>query len=167
MATFRPDQENSVYIGQGVELTGEIRARDVIVIDGDYDGEIVCSHLVVGPTGTVKGKITATSAEISGHVSAEITTKQLMAVRSTGRVEGSWDCGAIEVARGAVLSGSANVAESTPAQRGEAQKRLPEPAYVEVEDEEEEEATVAAVPALTGPRRLTRLALRSPRRSAG
>ena len=119
MATFRPDQENSVYIGQGVELTGEIRARDVIVVDGAYDGEIVCNHLIVGPTGSVKGKITATSAEISGHVSAEIATKQLMAVRSTGRVEGSWDCGAIEVARGAVLNGSANVAESTPAQRAE------------------------------------------------
>jgi cytoskeletal protein CcmA (bactofilin family) len=165
MATFRPDQENSVYIGQGVELTGEIRARDVIVVDGAYDGEIVCNHLIVGPTGTVKGKITATSAEISGHISAEITTKQLMAVRSTGRVEGSWDCGAIEVARGAILNGSANVAESTPAQRAEAKLRLPELAYSEVE--EEEEATAAAVPALTEPRRLTRLALRAPRRSAG
>ena len=97
---------------------------DVIVIDGAYDGEIVCNHLIVGPTGTVKGKITASSAEISGHVSAEITTKQLMAVRSTGRVEGSWDCGAIEVARGAVLNGAANVAESTPAQRAEAPLRL-------------------------------------------
>ncbi len=162
MATFRPDQENSVYVGQGVEITGEIRARDVIVIDGVYDGEIVCNHLIVGPTGTVKGKITATSAEISGHVGAEITTKQLMSVRSTGRVEGSWDCGAIEVARGAVLNGSANVAESTPTQRAEATPRLPELAYSEAEEEEE-----AAVPAITGPRRLTRLALRSPRRSAG
>jgi cytoskeletal protein CcmA (bactofilin family) len=162
MTSFRPDQENSVYIGQGVELAGEIRARDVIVIDGAFDGDIVCNHLIVGQSGTVKGKVSASSAEISGHVSAEITTKQLMSVRGTGRVEGSWDCGAIEVARGAVLNGSANVAESAPAPRNEAPLRLPEPSYARAEEEEEMEE---AVPAIGGPRRLTRLALRSPRRA--
>lgn len=162
MATFRPDQENSVYVGQGVELTGEIRARDIIVIDGAFDGEIVCNHLIVGPAGTVKGKVAALSAEISGQLSAQITTKQLMSVRSTGRVEGSWDCGSIEVARGAVLNGSANVAESAPAQRHEAPARIAEPAFVE-----EEPAEIEAIPRLNNSSRLTKLNLRLPRRSVG
>jgi cytoskeletal protein CcmA (bactofilin family) len=162
MTTFRPDQENSVYIGPGVELSGEIRARDIVVIDGAFDGDIVCNHLTVGQSGTVKGKIAATSAEISGHVNADITTKQLMSVRGSGRVEGRWDCGAIEVARGAVLNGAANVAESAPVPRSEAPLRLPEPVYARDEEEIEEEE---AAPTIAGPRRLTRLALRSPRRA--
>ncbi len=168
MPTFRPDQENSVYIGQGAELTGELRAQDIIVVDGAFDGEISCNHLVVGQTGVVKGKIVVSSAEVAGQVSAEITAKQLMTVRATGRVEGSWDCGALEVARGAVLNGSANVAETTgaPQHRREvpAPRRI-EPALIEEELEEHETAVIAA-PVLA-PRRLTKLNLRVPRRSVG
>ncbi len=167
MPTFRPDQENSVYIGQGAELTGELRAQDIIVIDGAFDGEISCNHLVVGQTGVVKGKIIVSSAEVAGQVSAEITARQLISVRATGRVEGSWDCGAIEVARGAVLNGSANVAETT----GVPQRReVPAPRRIEpalIEEEAEEPVAVAAISAPLGPRRLTKLNLRVPRRSVG
>ncbi|WP_363350843.1 polymer-forming cytoskeletal protein [Methylocystis echinoides] len=166
MATFRPDQENSVYIGQGAQLTGELRADDIIVVDGAFDGEIFCNHLIVGPTGVVKGKIIVSSAEISGQVSAEITAKQLMSVRATGRVEGSWDCGAIEVARGAVLNGSANVAETT----GAKPREVPAPRRIEppmIEEEHDERDAVAAIAAPLGARRLTKLNLRVPRRSVG
>lgn len=166
MATFRPDQENSVYIGQGSEMTGELRARDIIVIDGAFEGELVCNHLIVGPNGRVKGKVNASSADIAGQVSAEIVAKQLMTVRATGRVEGQWDCGAIEVARGAVLNGSANVAESTAAQRGEAPvERAPELTFVD--EEAYEKPAAPAVSPLSGVRRLTKLNLRTPRRSIG
>jgi cytoskeletal protein CcmA (bactofilin family) len=157
MATFRPDQENSVYIGEGVELSGAIRARDAVVIDGAFDGEIVCNQLILGQNGSVKGKIEATSAEVAGLLQAEIIVTQLLAVRATGRVEGTWDCGALEVARGAVLQGSASVTHQGKAPTKEAPiPRLAPPPIAE--DEEEE---VEAAPA---PRRLTKLTLRTPRR---
>lgn len=168
MATFRPEEENSVYIGQGTELTGAVRARDSIVIDGSFDGELVCNHLLVGQTGVVKGKINVSSAEISGQVSAEIVTRHLLAVRATGRIEGKWDCGSIEVARGAVLNGSAHVTETAGAQRREARAEEfedVEPAFVE--EEEYAEPAVAAVTPLREPRRAPKLILRAPRRSVG
>jgi len=168
MATFRPDEENSVYIGHGAELTGAVRARDSIVIDGSFDGEISCNHLLVGPSGVVKGVVNVSSAEIAGQVSAEITTKHLLSVRSTGRVEGKWDCGTIEVARGAVLNGSAHVTETTSSARREARAETAsaqayEPEFVE---EEEYEAPVVVAPLRETPR-LTKLNLRSARRSVG
>lgn len=167
MATFRPDQENSVYLGQGAELTGELRAQDIIVVDGTFEGEISCNHLIVGQTGVVKGKVVVSSLEVAGQVSAEITARQLMSLRATGRVEGSWDCGAIEVARGAVLNGSANVAETTaaPPRREALPERRVAPALIEDQTQEPEE--VAAIAAPLAPRRLTKLNLRVPRRSAG
>lgn len=158
MTTFRPDQENSVYIGEGVAVSGAIRARDAVIVDGTFEGEIFCSHLTLGPNGSVKGKIDVTSADVAGLLRAEIVVKQLLAVRATGRVEGTWDCGALEVARGAVLQGSASVTDQAKAPRKETPiPRLAPPAP----DEEDEEA--AAAPA---PRRLTKLTLRTPRRSA-
>lgn len=167
MATFRPEEENSVYIGHGAELTGAVRARDSIVIDGVFDGEIACNHLLVGPAGVVKGKINVSSADIAGQVSAEIVTKHLLAVRATGRIEGKWDCGTIEAARGAVLNGSVHVTETTTSARreGRAEKTVAE---TEVDVEEEYEAPAAAIvtPLREAPR-LTKLNLRAPRRSVG
>ena len=159
MTTFRPDQENSVYIGEGVEVSGAIRARDAVVIDGAFDGEIVCNQLILGQNGSVKGRIDATSADVAGVLQAEIVVRQLLAVRATGRVEGAWDCGALEVARGAVLQGSASVTDQAkPAKKEAPLPRLAPPAAIE---EEERETTAAQTP-----RRLTKLSLRAPRRSA-
>lgn len=157
MAIFRPEEENSVYIGEGAELSGTIRARDSIVIDGVFDGEIICNHLLVGPGGEVKGKLAVASADISGRVAAEIVVKSLMTVRVGGRVEGKWECGAIEVARGAILNGSASVVETAGAQRREA--------LVEQARDAGERPLRAIAP--PEPRRLTRLNLRAPRRSEG
>jgi cytoskeletal protein CcmA (bactofilin family) len=157
MTTFRPDQENSVYIGEGVELSGALRARETVIVDGAVEGEIVCNQLIIGQNGSVKGKIEAASADVAGYLQAEITVKQLLAVRATGRVEGTWDCGALEVARGAVLQGSASVTE----QQAKAPTRnAPIPRLAPPEPEEDEDE-VEAAPA---PRRLTKLTLRAPRR---
>jgi cytoskeletal protein CcmA (bactofilin family) len=157
MTTFRPDQENSVYIGEGVELSGALRARETVIVDGAVEGEIVCNQLIIGQNGRVKGKIEAASADVAGYLQAEITVKQLLAVRATGRVEGTWDCGALEVARGAVLQGSASVTE----QQAKAPTRnAPIPRLAPPEPEEDADE-VEAAPA---PRRLTKLTLRAPRR---
>ncbi|QGM96685.1 bactofilin family protein [Methylocystis parvus] len=165
MATFRNEEANSVYIGEGAELTGVIRARDSVVVDGSFDGEIVCNHLVVGQGGTIKGKVNVANADIAGSVNAEIAAGQLLTVRATGRIEGKWDCGTIEVARGAVLNGSANVAEMAGAARREARSETA--AKVGPAVEEEYESPAAVVTALPEPRRLTKLNLRAPRRSVG
>lgn len=159
MTTFRPDQEHSVYIGEGVELSGTIRARDAVVIDGAFDGEIVCNQLTLGQSGSVKGRVDAASADVAGFLQADIVVRQLLAVRATGRVEGAWDCGALEVARGAVLQGSASVTDQgKPAKKEAAIPRLAPPEPVELDEEETQAAPT--------PRRLTKLTLRPPRRSA-
>jgi len=163
MPTFMPDEEDSVYIGHGAELTGAVRARDSIVIDGTFDGELSCNHLVVGQNGVLKGIVNVSTADISGHVSAEIATRQLLAVRSTGRVEGKWNCGAIEVARGAVLNGAAHVTEATVSQRRAIETVEPAPEAAE----EIRAPAIAAIAPLQETRRITKLALRTPRRSVG
>jgi cytoskeletal protein CcmA (bactofilin family) len=160
MAMFRPDEEDSVYIGQGVELTGAIKARATVVIDGSLDGEIGCNHLVVGPTGVVKGKIEAWAVDVSGYVNADITTKDLLAVRATGRIEGRWDCGAIEVTRGGVLNGAAHVTEM------DAGRRVTEaPVEAKVAILEPEERAAAAVEPTPQSRKVTKLQLRAPMRA--
>jgi cytoskeletal protein CcmA (bactofilin family) len=109
MSEFRPEKKNVVYIGEGVTLSGAIHAQDVVVVDGAVDGEITCNSLIVGETGVVNGVISVSDADIYGKIGSDISVKQLM-VRASGRVEGKWNYGEIEVEKGGVLAG---MAEST------------------------------------------------------
>ncbi len=102
---FRPDQENVVYIGAGVTLKGEISVPDLIVVDGTVEGDVTARVVCVGQTGVIRGNIAATEADISGWITDHIEIKQLLIVRSTGRVEGRVMYGEIELEKGAVVTG--------------------------------------------------------------
>ncbi|MCX7899373.1 MAG: polymer-forming cytoskeletal protein [Methylocystis sp.] len=102
---FRPDQENVGYIGAGVTLKGEVSVPDLIVVDGTLEGNITARVVCVGQTGVIRGNISATEADISGWISDHIDIKQLLVVRSTGRVEGKVMYGEIELEKGAVVTG--------------------------------------------------------------
>jgi cytoskeletal protein CcmA (bactofilin family) len=178
----RPEEENSVYVGRGAELTGTIRARGRVVVDGAFEGEIDCDRLIVGPEGFVQGRIDAASAEIAGHVKAELKAEGLLSARATGRLEGEWSCGEIQVERGAVLAGSAIMVETAMEGRplaGAAGFATAEAPIGPEEQEEFEEAldgeaveeppAAAAPPSLkrAGLRQMRRFPLRASRRSAG
>ncbi len=111
MSDFRPDEKDVVYIGEGVSLSGAIQAQDTVVVDGAVDGEVSCSQLIVGPTGVVNGTIAVSEADIYGKIGSDISVKQLLIVRSSGRIEGKWTYGEIEVEKGGVLMGSAESTE--------------------------------------------------------
>lgn len=102
---FRPDQENVVYIGAGVTLKGEISVPDLIVVDGTVEGDVTARVVCVGQSGVIRGNIAATEADISGWITDHIEIKQLLIVRSTGRVEGRVMYGEIELEKGAVVTG--------------------------------------------------------------
>jgi len=111
MSDFRPEEKDVVYIGEGVSLSGAIQAQDTVVVDGSVEGEIACSQLIVGPTGEVNGAISVSEADVYGKLGSDITVKQLLIVRSSGRIEGKWTYGEIEVEKGGVLSGSGESTE--------------------------------------------------------
>lgn len=110
MSDFRPDEKNVVYIGEGVSMTGSVQAQDIVVVDGNIEGEVTCNQLIVGPSGVVTGVISVSEADVYGKIGTDISVKELLIVRSSGRVEGKWVYGEIEVEKGGVLAG---MAEST------------------------------------------------------
>jgi len=104
--TFRPNEKNVAYIGEGVSLKGEISVPDVIVVDGGVEGDVTARAIHVGAEGSVKGNIVSTDADIHGTISEKIEVKQLLTVRSTGRIEGSVTYGEVQIERGAVIAGT-------------------------------------------------------------
>lgn len=130
MADFRPEEKDVVYIGTGASLSGAIQARDMVVVHGSVEGEIVCSQLIVGPTGVVSGAISVSDADVHGKLGSDITVKQLLIVRSSGRIEGKFAYGEIEVEKGGTLSGSAQSAENRASDRRSPREERPSrPSY--------------------------------------
>jgi cytoskeletal protein CcmA (bactofilin family) len=96
---------NCAYVGEGCVISGRIEVPDSIVIDGIVEGDLAARSIRVGPTGSVKGNIVTTEADIHGSVSQSLEVKQLLTVRSTGRINGSVLYGELLLEQGAVITG--------------------------------------------------------------
>lgn len=116
-------QDGVVYLGDGVHVQATIQAPRAVVVDGTMSGEIACRQLIVGSSGNFTGEAGVSEADIGGKISAHIVATETLALRSTARVEGSWECAEIVAERGAILNGAAGRLEGAPRPSERAGKR--------------------------------------------
>jgi cytoskeletal protein CcmA (bactofilin family) len=102
----RAVEANTIYIGEGATVNGDIVVPQIVVIDGSVEGNVTARAVWVGASGVIKGKIVATEAEIFGTVSEVIEVKQLLFVHSTGRVSGNVSYGELLLEKGAIITGT-------------------------------------------------------------
>ena len=118
------------FIGDGVEMVGEISFKDTLRVDGIVRARITSDgELVVGPGGLVEGEITVGSASITGRIRGTIRVKERLEVHGGGRVEGDvllgrpglivHDGGVVEarVQMGTITEGEGVVANTAAAKR--------------------------------------------------
>lgn len=99
-------EPNTLYVGEGVCVKGDLSVPGVIVVDGQVEGNVTARAVWVSPTGSIKGNIVATEAEIHGTISETVAVKQLLVVRPTGRVSGDVRYGELQLEKGAVITGT-------------------------------------------------------------
>lgn len=77
------------FLGEGVEIHGEIRFKETLRVDGKAKGTFVGEgELVVGPAGEIEGDVTVGTLSVSGHVTGTLRIKEKLEVHAGGRVEG-------------------------------------------------------------------------------
>ena len=74
-------------ISAGTKIVGNINDGDIIHIDGKLEGDVCCKELIIGPTGSVKGNITAKTLELFGELNGTLTVESL-SIASTARFIG-------------------------------------------------------------------------------
>jgi cytoskeletal protein CcmA (bactofilin family) len=99
------NSEGVVVIGRGTRIVGEITDCAKLEIQGTVEGSIIADALVVREGGVVKGDLQAAHAEIHGQFKGRLDVRDLLDVRSTGRVEGELSYGKLAVAMGGHISG--------------------------------------------------------------
>ena len=98
-------EKSSLIIGEGATIKGEIKEENEITIQGNVDGDIECKDLIIGKTGSVKGKIKADTLYVEGSVEGEITVKELLKLMSSSYISGKINYGSLQINEGGKLIG--------------------------------------------------------------
>ena len=61
------------YVGETLQLEGDLRSSGSLDIAGLINGQIFVSEVTIRETGSVRGSVEATSVEVNGHVEGKIT----------------------------------------------------------------------------------------------
>ena len=99
-------KENSyLIIGEGATIKGEIVEENEINVQGNVDGDIQCKDLIVGKTGSIKGKIKADTLYVEGSIEGEINIKEILKMMSSSYVSGKITYGSLQINEGGKLVG--------------------------------------------------------------
>jgi cytoskeletal protein CcmA (bactofilin family) len=110
-ASPAPAPEKRLIVGQGISLSGEITACDRLIVEGNVQVTLNQTKAIeISESGKfTNGKAEVDEAEISGVYEGELTVRNRLLIRSTGRVDGNVRFGEIEVERGGQLTGSVSM----------------------------------------------------------
>ena len=102
------NSESSLMIGEGVIITGTIKANSKVTIQGTVDGDIECNSITISKSGNVNGKIKTDSITVEGKAEGEINADDVLNIKSQGHVSGKVFYGEIQIEEGGKISGEIN-----------------------------------------------------------
>ena len=91
-------------IGPDLIITGNLTSKGEMQIDGEVQGDIRATNLIIGERARITGTIVADEAVIRGHVMGSIRCKRVM-LQSTSHVEGDVYHQSLAIEQGAYFEG--------------------------------------------------------------
>ncbi|CAM9603393.1 unnamed protein product [Chrysoparadoxa australica] len=96
---------NGFIVGKGVQLKGVVEDAELVVVEGDLEGEVHCRYLVISQEGSFTGLAETDHAEIAGRVDGRgITSKKALHLHSSGRISADVTYSLLTVDNGGVRS---------------------------------------------------------------
>ncbi len=96
----------TLMVGRDISLTGEITSCEKLIVEGRVDGDVSeTRRLEINESGGFTGSAVVEECMVAGHFDGKLTVKGLLAVRPSGRVNGTIRYGEVEIARGGELTG--------------------------------------------------------------
>jgi cytoskeletal protein CcmA (bactofilin family) len=104
---LKPDQDRScLSVGRGITLSGEVNSCDKLFIEGSVDAKLSnCRAIEIAESGLFKGSTSIDEAEIRGRFEGDLTVRNRLLIKTTGRVAGTIRYGQIEIECGGQIIG--------------------------------------------------------------
>jgi cytoskeletal protein CcmA (bactofilin family) len=100
------NDSKKLIVGRDIALSGAINACEKLIVQGRVEANMTdCSEIEVTDSGTFKGEAEIDVAEIDGVFEGTLIARELLLIRSKGRVSGKIRFGRLEVERGGELIG--------------------------------------------------------------
>jgi len=110
MQQERVNGGSATLVGSGTTLKGDITSQGDLRIDGTVIGNITSSaKIVVGSSGVVEGDIRGNQADITGKVSGNIRTTELLQLRGDCMVKGNLYAGKLQLEPTATFNGECHM----------------------------------------------------------
>lgn len=97
---------NRSIIRQDTKIVGNVRNAETLEVFGEIEGDVVATNVVVHASGKLTGTTKVSSLDVSGQVDGSIETRNLLTVRSSGRVSGDLTYGRMAMEDGGILNAS-------------------------------------------------------------
>lgn len=97
-------------IVEGTNIEGDIRSESNIRVDGKVKGTIETKgRVVIGPSGMVEGEVTCQNGDIEGTLEGKVTSKELLSLKSTSRLNGDIFTEKLAIEPGAQFTGNCSM----------------------------------------------------------
>lgn len=105
-----PTANKRLIVGQGIRLSGEINSCDRLVVEGEVEVTLNDTlALEITSSGRFTGGCEVEEADISGIYEGDLTVRNTLFVRGTGRITGTIRYGTLELERGGQIAGNISV----------------------------------------------------------
>ena len=116
-ATAQATTTKVAMIGQGISISGDVKADSSLKIEGRIEGRSIQSahDIEIAETGHVSASIMAKVVKVSGVVSGDINGSEKVQISRSGRVQGNVTAPRVQLEDGALFRGSIDMNPAEPA----------------------------------------------------
>jgi len=117
------NKRNVTVIADGLKIVGSVTAEGVVEVDGQVEGELHCTSLIVSRDAQIAGTITADRIVVDGRVDGPIKGGDVI-LKSQARVTGDIHHRSLTIEKGALFDGHSVQTQSPEGQlAGSSKKR--------------------------------------------
>lgn len=91
-------------IGQGFKIMGSVTAEGLVQVNGQIEGELNCTSLIISPGARIVGAVTADKVEVDGRVEGPINGGDVV-LKSRAHVVGDIHHQSLSIRKGAYFEG--------------------------------------------------------------
>jgi cytoskeletal protein CcmA (bactofilin family) len=93
------------FIGANSKFKGDIETKGTLRIDGILEGNVHADWVILGEKSSVRGDITGRGIIIGGSVDGNLRAKEIIEIKSKGRVTGDIATSKLTISEGGVFDG--------------------------------------------------------------
>lgn len=101
----------TLIVGQGIQVKGQVESCRTLIVEGRVEASLAADSLEVRAEGRFEGTAAVENAEIAGSFDGNLTVRDLLTIKSEGRVSGTLRYARIHIETGGEIAGDVGVGE--------------------------------------------------------